>query len=153
MAEISCGMGKKGSGQRAAAGAGNKVRLRTKKTKRVRRERRSGGTAGNGAARLKEAVDEKLKRNSGKLADVLLEKAGTGDLPTIRYVVSLAEQHEAKEEEIDHGPLRSMALAFADEPQWEGTPPVLVDREGQILKDEDGEIRYLAPEVSQGDTW
>jgi hypothetical protein len=75
MAEVSGGLGKAGSGQRAAAGAGNKVRLRTKKKKRVRRERRSGGTAGNGAARLKEAVDEKLKRSSGKLADVLLDKA------------------------------------------------------------------------------
>jgi hypothetical protein len=157
MAEVSGGIGKKGSGRGAAAGAGSKVTLRTKKRrgsgtrKGGRREGRSGSKAKGGAECLKEAVNQKLKTNSGKLADKLLEKATSGDLKTIRLVVSLAEQHEAKEP--DPGPLRSQALAWAMEPPWEGPPPVLVDRDGQILRDEDGEIRYLAPEVSQGDPW
>ena len=36
--------------------------------------------------------------------------------------MSLAEQHEAKEEVIDPGPLRSQAAAWAAEPQWVEPP-------------------------------
>jgi len=147
MAEVSGGIE---SARVASAGAGRKVKRGTRKRKKNAPRERRTSAAVSGAACLKEAVDRELKRNSEKLAEVLVEKAGEGDLPTLRMVVSLAEQHEAKEE--DPGPYRSQALAWAMEPPWEGPPPVLVDRDGQILRDEDGEIRYLTPEVSQGDT-
>jgi hypothetical protein len=104
--------------------AGRKVKRRTG-TKRGastknggRRPERSGSTAEGGAARLKEAVDQKLKRNSGGLASLLLNKARSGDMQSLRLLVSLAGQHKPKEKVIDPGPLRSQALAWAAEAEW-----------------------------------
>jgi hypothetical protein len=159
---------KRGTGTRQGTGAGRATGTK----KGAKRQELSESTAEGGAHCLKEAVDRELKSSSEDLAKLFVKKAGKGDLPTLRLLVSLAEQHEAKEP--DPGPLRSQALAWAMEPQWvdppgegdseaesqqadeppcEGTPPVLVDRDGQILKDENGEIRCLTPVESQGDTW
>jgi hypothetical protein len=141
MAEIFGGIGKKGSGRGAAAGAGNKVVLRTKKTKRIRGERRSGSKAENGAARLKEEVDRKLKSSAGELANVLLGKARGGDIPTIRLVVSLAEQHEANVEVMEKegawGAFVEQARAWETEPPWV-EPPGWVDPDEEELKGEEG---------------
>jgi hypothetical protein len=106
-------------------------------------------TAEGGVELFKEALERELKSSSDTLAKKLVKEAGKGHIQTLRYVVTLAEQHEAKEP--DRGPYRSQALAWAMEPPWEGPPPVLVDRDGQILRDEDGEIMHLAREVSQED--
>jgi hypothetical protein len=109
--------GKRGSGKKRAG----------------KRREQSGSTAERGAERLKEAVDRKLKKNSGMLADLLLAKAREGDLASLRLLVSLAENHKPKEPVVDPGPLRSQALLWAAEPQW-------VDPEEEELKGEDREM-------------
>jgi hypothetical protein len=47
--------------------------------------------------------------------------AGKGDLPSLRLLVSLADQHEPKEE-VDPRPVFSQVLAWAAEPPWKGPP-------------------------------
>lgn len=138
MAEVSGGVGKAGCGRGAAAGAGRMAKRKAATKKGSKRRERSGSRAARGAARLKEDLDRELKRHSGKLAKLLMEMAGGGDLPSLRFAVSLAEQHAALA--VDQGPYRSMALAFADEPEWTGPAPVLVDREGRRLEVEDPEM-------------
>jgi hypothetical protein len=101
---------------------------------------RSGSTAEGGAECLKEAVDRELKVSFDKLAKLLVKKAGTGHLKTVQLVVSLAEQHEAKEP--DHGPVRSQAAIWAAEPPWVDPPdlvdpPMWVDPEQEKLKGEE----------------
>jgi hypothetical protein len=130
MAEVSGGIGKKGSGWGAASGAGRKVKRGTRKQKSEPRARK-GRKAAGGAACLKEAVDRKLKANSGKLANLLLEKAGACDLPTIRLVVSLAEQHEAEVKVTNPRPVYSQVLAWAAEPPWVGPPAKEEDSEAE----------------------
>ena len=143
MAEVSGGTGRAGSGRGAAARAERKVKRRTGKKRGTgskkggERRERSGSTAGGGAACFKEAADLELKSSAKKLAKKLLERAGDGDLPSLRYVVSLAEEHEAKEEEVDPGPVLSQALAWAAEPQWVDPPEELLDPQEQRLKGEE----------------
>jgi len=113
VAEVSGGIKKAVSARETAARAWRKVKQGGGKKRKSGSRKRSGSKAEGGAACLKETVNRKLKQNSGVLANLLLDKAREGDLPTIRYVVNLAEQHEAKEEVIDPGPLRSQALEWA----------------------------------------
>lgn len=129
---------------------GTKAVRGTATKKGDKQRERSEITAEGGVELFKQAVERELQSSSETLAKKLVKEAGKGHIQTLRYVVTLAEQHEAKEP--DRGPYRSQALAWAMEPQWDGTPPVLVDRDGQILRDEHGQIRYLAPEVSEEDT-
>ena len=85
-------------------------------------DRKVGNSAEGGAARLKEAVDRKLRHSSGELATLLLEKARGGDMQSLRLLVSLSERHKPKEKVIDPGPLRSQAAIWATEPQWVDPP-------------------------------
>ncbi len=107
-----------------------------------------------GAARLREAVDRKLKTNSGKLATLLLEKAVKGDRPSIRLVVSLAEQYQPKEEVFNPGPLLSQALKWAAEPHWVDPPAsddwqMWVDPKAQKLKVEESGMERGGRTASQ----
>lgn len=102
----------------------------TGRKKGGKRQERSGSTAEGGADRLKEAVDRKLKGSSGELASLLLDKARGGDMPSLRLLVSLAEHHKPKEKVVDHGPLRSQALAWAAEPEWVDPEEGGLDGEG-----------------------
>jgi hypothetical protein len=67
-------------------------------------------------------VDRKLRRSSGELANMLLDKARKGDMPSLRLLVSLAERHKPEEKVVDPGPAWSQALAWAAEPQWVDPP-------------------------------
>jgi len=151
VAEVSGGIKKAVSARETAARAWRKLKQGGGKKRKSGSRKRSGSKAEGGAACLKETVNRKLKQNSGVLANLLLDKAREGDLPTIRYVVNLAEQHEAKEEVIDPGPLRSQALEWAAEPQWvepeKGELQPRVGPEEEELEVE--ELRYPAPGVSK----
>lgn len=148
VAEVSGGIKKAVSARETAARAWRRVKQGSGKKRKSGSRKRSGSEAEGGAACLKETVNRKLKQNSGVLANLLMGKAREGDLPTIRYVVSLSEQHEAKEP--DPGPLRSQALEWAAEPPWvepeEKALPQWVGPEEEELEVE--ELRYPAPGMS-----
>jgi hypothetical protein len=110
-----------------AAGAGSNEKRGTGKRRRTGKKKvskRTGGgsTAAGGADRLKEAVDRKLRRSSGVLATLLMDKARAGDIPSLRLLVSLGEHHKPKAKVVEVRPFFSQALAWGAEPQWVDPP-------------------------------
>jgi hypothetical protein len=87
------------------------------------RKKKSEGAAGDesacrdGAERLRWAADRRLGRNSAKLADLLTKNALKGDLASTKVLLGLAEGKKPIPEK--KGPVRSLALRLAAEPQCE----------------------------------
>ena len=138
-------MGKAGSGRGAAAGAERKEKRRTGKKKKSGPKERSASAVEGGAERLKGAADRKLKRNSGELANLLLDKARSGDMQSLRLLVSLSERHKPKEKveekESVLAAFGNQVRAWAAEPGWVDPPeeelPPWVDPMEKKLKGED----------------
>lgn len=140
MAEVSGGTGKTGSGRRVAAGVASEAKLGTgaKRKSRAgksgRRQERNGSKLEGGADRLKEAVDRKLKGSSLELAKLLMDKARSGDMPSIRLLVSLAGQHKPKAKVGENmsvlGFFGNQLRAWAAEPEWVDPPEEGEEQQG-----------------------
>jgi hypothetical protein len=95
-------------------------------TGRTTRKKKSEEAAGedsactDGAERLRWAADRRVGRNSEKLAKMLTDQALKGDLASAKVLLALAEGKKPAVEK--KGPVRSLALRLAAEPQW--VPPV-----------------------------
>jgi len=88
----------------------------------TRKERRAGAGRGksaitDGAERLRWAADRRLGRNSERLAEMLKDRALEGDLASTKVLLALAEGKKPIVEK--KGPVRSLALRLAAEPQQE----------------------------------
>jgi hypothetical protein len=97
------------------------VKRRTRRKKEGKRQERGGSAAEGGAERLKGAVDRKVKRNSGELANLLMDKARSGDMQSLRLLVSLSERHKPKEKVVEK---ESVLAAFGNQVRaWAAEPP------------------------------
>ncbi len=115
------GGSEKGSTAKRKQGAPEKA------DKPVRRAKRGGAEAQDGADRLRWAVDRRLSRDSEKLADVLHEKALTGDLKHVGAVVSLADGKKPKPKKKKPGP--TLAEWLTAQPEWKA--PADADGDGE----------------------
>ncbi len=76
----------------------------------------------DGIERLRQAADRRVGRNAKELADLLTEKALTGDLPSTKELVRLAEGKKPRPEPVKKKRGPSLAEQLAMEPQWQGPP-------------------------------
>lgn len=83
----------------------------------------------DGAEQLKWAADRQVGRNSKKIADLLTVRAVTGDLPSIRVLVGLAERKKPRPEPVKKWVGPSLAERLAAEPEWEGGEEGLGNRD------------------------
>ncbi len=62
---------------------------------------------------------EAIGKESSTIVECLMVKAKKGDTKSAQILVELAKREAEAKEALDHGPLRSQALAWAAEPQWQ----------------------------------
>jgi hypothetical protein len=87
--------------------AGRKTGSMTNRSGRGRAWRKKA-VRKSGTERLRQAADKRLGWNSKKLADLLMERALTGDLATVKVLVGIAERMEPipeKEREVLFRPM------------------------------------------------
>jgi hypothetical protein len=84
---------------------------------------------GRGAAKLREAVDEVLIRDSQQLAEALSKNGQKGKVQSTKFMYELSEAGEATDGDEDAEEIRNMALALARSPQWGGPVPSETDHE------------------------
>ena len=84
---------------------------------------------GRGAAKLREAVDEVLTRDSKELAEALSKNGQNGKVQSTKFMYELSEAGEATDGEEDAEKIRNMALELAKSPLWSGTLPEETDHE------------------------
>ena len=76
----------------------------------------------DGVERLRREADKLVWRDSKKLAGLLSAKALTGDLPSTKTLVGLAEGKKPKQERVKKRRGPSQAEQLAMEPQWRKGP-------------------------------
>jgi hypothetical protein len=60
-----------------------------------------------------------MRAQASKIAGDLLRRSMLGNLKSAQMLVGLSETEAEAKEALDHGPLRSQALEWAAEPQWQ----------------------------------
>jgi hypothetical protein len=68
---------------------------------------------------LSEEALKVMGSQSAKIAEQLLEQTIKGQKKGAQMLSKLAKKEAEAKEALDHGPLRSQALAWAAEPQWQ----------------------------------
>lgn len=79
---------------------------------------------GCGTARLQVAADKKVKRNSNKLAQALLDAALKGQVQSARLLLSLADGETGKTPKKKRRSGPSQVEIWENEPAWEDPVPV-----------------------------
>jgi len=94
----------------------------TRRTTKNRRRKQANGNTSckDGAERLRQAADKRVGRISEKLADLLSEKALTGDLASARVLFGLAERKKPMQEPVKKRRGPGLAARWASEPEWKG---------------------------------
>jgi hypothetical protein len=97
---------------------------RRREEKKRAAERKRDGRAGRNLAGLKREAAKQVKKNSEKLAEVLMGRALKGHVASAKLVVQLAEQKKTDAEpKIRRRREPSMARWLALQPQWEDPAP------------------------------
>lgn len=84
---------------------------------------------GRGAARLREAADEVLSRDSQALAEALSKNGQSGKYQSTKFMYELSEAGTTIDDTEDASKIRSMALELASAPPWTGPLPSETDDE------------------------
>ena len=92
-----------------------------KPTKVRKRNRTQEKKPGRGAAKLREAVDDVLTRDSKKLAEALSKTGQNGRVQSTKFMYGLSEAGEAADGEEDAERIRRMALELENSPEWAGS--------------------------------
>ncbi len=80
---------------------------------------------GQGVDRLRNAVERRVAESSEELADLLMKKAFEGKLESVKMLMKLAEEEEARQVEEARCAIwdgESIALKLAAEPEWVEPP-------------------------------
>lgn len=88
---------------------------------------------------LSEEAHSAVGAESSAIVEHLMERAKRGDRKSAQVLVELAKREAEAKEAALHGPLRSQALSWAAEPQWEDE-----------LNEEKAETRSISEEAEQG---
>lgn len=84
---------------------------------------------GSGAAKLREAADKILSRDSQDLAEALSTSGKSGKIQSTKFLYELSDAGDERDEQEDAQKLRSIALELANAPQWTGPLPSEMDDE------------------------
>ncbi|HEY2467019.1 MAG TPA: hypothetical protein VGI45_04140 [Terracidiphilus sp.] len=84
---------------------------------------------GRGAAKLREAANEILSRDSTAIAEALSNNGRNGNLQSAKFMYELSEAGATTDDEEDGRNTRSMALELANAPRWTGPLPSEMDDE------------------------
>ena len=85
---------------------------------KTRKPARRRATRKSGAEKLRQEADRRVGKNSVELADLLTQKALTGDLAYTKALVDLADGKKPEPVKKRRG--LTVAERLAREPQWEG---------------------------------
>lgn len=89
----------------------------------TRRSSTTGKTGKKQAKRLYSEAFKMVEDNAGQIAKSLYESTKKGKVMSTKLLVDLAEENVDVDEAVETGPLRSLALRLAAQPQWKGDPP------------------------------
>ena len=107
---------KKAEAEKAKATARKKARKpRTKKPE----DTDSSGAGTDKGKSLSEEVLTAMGAESPEIVEHLMLRAKRGDRKSAQMLVKLAKKEAEAKEALQHGPLRSQALAWAAEPPWQ----------------------------------
>ena len=97
-----------------------------KKKKATKKKPRGEGNQKKAASReeeqLKTTADEKLRANSVRITNSLLDKLMQGDVACGKFLIELADERNDGEDKAEIDPPRSIAQELASEPEWQGEP-------------------------------
>lgn len=82
---------------------------------------------GRGAASLRQAVDEVLRRDSKNLAEALSKSGQNGAVQSTKFMYELSEERATDDNQEEGRVMRSMVLELAGAPQWTGPLPSEMD--------------------------
>jgi hypothetical protein len=90
-------------------------------------EGRNDTTPGQGAAKLREAVNRVLSRDSIELAEALSKSGQSGKIQSTKFMYELSEGGAATDDQEDGSKIRSVVQEWADAPPWTGPLPSEMD--------------------------
>ena len=111
---------KTGKARKRTGNATRKTTSRTTKNETRKRTRGGKASSQDGLELLRQAADRRLARDSEELADLISEKALTGDLASTKTLVGLAAGKKPLAEQAKKRCGLSEAQRLANEPAWQG---------------------------------
>jgi hypothetical protein len=82
---------------------------------------------GQGSAKLREAVNRVLSRDSAELAEALSKSGQSGNIHSTKFMYELSEGGGATDDEEEGRKIRSVVQELAESPPWTGPLPSEMD--------------------------